>query len=53
MPGRVLLVEDSATNRLLIRMRLAAAYYEVIEAETGEEGLTSAAEARPTSCCST
>lgn len=39
MPGRVLVVEDSATNRMLIRLRLAAAYYEVIEAADGERAL--------------
>lgn len=39
MPGRVLVVEDSATNRKLIRLRLSAAYYDVIEARNGEEAL--------------
>ncbi|HET7410314.1 MAG TPA: PleD family two-component system response regulator [Paracoccaceae bacterium] len=39
MPGRVLVVDDSATNRMLIRARLSAEYYEVIEAGDGEQAL--------------
>jgi two-component system cell cycle response regulator len=47
MPGRVLVVDDSATNRMLIRLRLNAAYYEVIEARDGEEALALAASDPP------
>lgn len=47
MPGCVLVVEDSTTNRLLIRARLKAAYYQVIEAECGERALELAAAERP------
>ena len=39
MPGRVLIVEDSGTNRLILRARLAQSYYDVIEAENGEQAL--------------
>ena len=39
MPGRVLVVEDSANSRKLIRLRLSAAYYDVIEASDGAEAL--------------
>lgn len=39
MPGRILVVEDSATNRLILRTRLVQSYYDVIEAESGEEAL--------------
>ena len=47
MPGRVLMVEDSATNRKLIRLRLSAAYYDVIEATNGEEALELARSEHP------
>lgn len=39
MPGRVLVVEDSAIDRAMIRARLSAEYYEVIEVESGEQAL--------------
>lgn len=47
MPGRVLIVEDSATNRLLLRSRLNQAYYDVVEAENGEQALELMSTERP------
>lgn len=47
MPGRVLIVDDSATNRRLMRARLGAAYYEVIEAGDGKQALALATEDPP------
>ena len=35
MPGRILLVEDSGANRLILRSRLNQEYYDVVEAEDG------------------
>src|SRR5690606_21205165 len=43
MPARVLVVDDSATYRMLIRARLCAEYYEVTEAGDGEQALELAA----------
>ncbi|MEM9140840.1 MAG: response regulator, partial [Pseudomonadota bacterium] len=39
MPGRILIVEDTPTNRLILRSRLMQAYYDVIEAENGYQAL--------------
>lgn len=47
MPGRVLIVEDSATNRLILRTRLSQSYYDVIEAEHGEQAIELAASEYP------
>ena len=46
-PGRVLVVEDNDRNRKLVRTVLEHAGYDVVEAETGEEGVTAAAETGP------
>src|SRR5690625_3376830 len=47
MPGRVLVVEDSAIDRAMIRARLSAEYYEVIEAGSGEQALALAGDDPP------
>jgi two-component system cell cycle response regulator DivK len=47
MPKRILLVEDNAKNRLLIRDILNYYGYEVIEAEDGAKGLKLAREQLP------
>ena len=47
MPGRVLIVEDSGTNRLILRTRLAQSYYDVIEAEDGERAIELAVGSNP------
>jgi two-component system, cell cycle response regulator len=45
--ARVLIVDDTETIRLLLRMRLANAYYHVIEAATGEEAIRLASTESP------
>jgi two-component system cell cycle response regulator len=47
MPGRVLIVDDVATNRLLLKNRLSNAYYDVIEAADGLETLDKARSMEP------
>ncbi|MFK7944659.1 MAG: PleD family two-component system response regulator [Paracoccaceae bacterium] len=47
MPGRVLIVEDSGTNRMILRARLNKAYYDVVEAEDGETALELAISEKP------
>ncbi|WP_308916769.1 diguanylate cyclase [Jannaschia sp. LMIT008] len=39
MAGRILIVDDVATNRILMKVKLAAARYDVILASSGEEAL--------------
>jgi len=39
MPGRILIVDDLPSNRMLVRAKLAAAYYDVIEAPDGETAI--------------
>lgn len=47
MPGRVLIVDDVATNRLVLQNRLSRAYYDVIDAENGLEALDKAKSMEP------
>ncbi len=47
MGRRVLVVEDTADNRQIIRDLLGAAGYELLEATDGAEGLASAAANKP------
>jgi two-component system, cell cycle response regulator DivK len=44
---RILVVEDNPLNRKLVREVLSFAGYDVIEAQTGEEGLRAAQQAPP------
>lgn len=39
MSGRVLIVDDTATNRIALKARLSRAFYEVSQAENGEAAL--------------
>lgn len=39
MPGRVLIVEPVSTNRIVLRARLSAAFFDVLQAATGHEAL--------------
>lgn len=45
--GRVLVVEDNGRNRKLVRAVLEHAGFEVVEAETGEQGVALATVANP------
>ncbi len=47
MTNRVLVVEDQYDNRRILRDLLTSAGYEMIEAITGEEGVTTAEQQRP------
>jgi two-component system cell cycle response regulator DivK len=47
MSKRILVVEDQEDNRQIIRDLLSATDYEVMEAESGEQGLESVAKQRP------
>jgi two-component system cell cycle response regulator len=47
MNGRILIVDDIATNRILYRSRLAAAFYEPLMAASGAECLAMAAAQQP------
>jgi two-component system cell cycle response regulator len=47
MNGRILIVDDVATNRVVYRARLAASFYEPLLAADGAACLASAREARP------
>lgn len=47
MPGSILIVDDVATNRMVARAKLAASYYDVLEAESGEEALALAEREQP------
>jgi two-component system, cell cycle response regulator len=39
MPGRILIVDDIPTNRILLRVRLSAAFYDVTQAASAAEAL--------------
>jgi two-component system cell cycle response regulator len=47
MAGRVLIVDDQATARLSLRVRLSAARYDVATATSGDEAIAAAAEGPP------
>lgn len=47
MPGTILIVDDVATNRMIARAKLAARYYDVIEAGSGDEALALAEREQP------
>lgn len=47
MSGRVLVVDDVATNRLLLRAKLNSAYYDVVVAESGAKALEIARREQP------
>ena len=51
MSKRILVVEDQADTRRIIRDMLAPTDYEVAEAENGEEALAAIAKQRPDLIC--
>ena len=51
-PPLILAVDDTTENLEILRMRLEAQGYEVVEAFDGEEGLAKARETKPDLVCS-
>jgi two-component system cell cycle response regulator len=47
MPGRILVVDDVATNRMVARAKLTASYFDVIEAENGDQAVEIAKREQP------
>lgn len=47
MPGRVLIIDPIATNRILLKVRLAASNYSVLQASSLAEGVSLAGSALP------
>ncbi len=47
MAGKILIVDDVATNRIMLKVKLSGACYETIQAATGEAGLGLARGERP------
>ncbi|MBM7069323.1 diguanylate cyclase [Actibacterium sp. 188UL27-1] len=47
MAGRVLIVEQVATNRIILKVKLASACYDVLQASTGAEALEIARSEKP------
>jgi two-component system cell cycle response regulator len=47
MPGRILVVDDVATNRMIVQAKLAASYFDVIEAECGKQAIELAVSEQP------
>ncbi|MFQ5439363.1 MAG: PleD family two-component system response regulator [Paracoccaceae bacterium] len=47
MSGRILVVDDVATNRMVLQARLSAAYFDVLQAETGLEAIEVAMKKQP------
>lgn len=47
MSGKILIVDELATNRIVLTVKLSAAYYEVLQAKSGAEALAIAAKESP------
>ncbi|MGB3313753.1 MAG: diguanylate cyclase [Albidovulum sp.] len=47
MGGKILIVDDVATNRIVLKVKLAAAFYETVQASNGTEALNFARQLRP------
>ncbi|APX88900.1 hypothetical protein BV394_03450 [Brevirhabdus pacifica] len=47
MTGRILIVDDISTNRIVLKVKLAASYYEVLQARNGQEALRIARAEQP------
>lgn len=47
MAGKILIVDDVATNRIVLKVKLASAYYHTLQAATGTDALRIAREAQP------
>ncbi|MCB2132868.1 MAG: response regulator, partial [Rhodobacteraceae bacterium] len=47
MTERILIVDDIATNRIVLKVKLASAFYDTLQAATGAEAIAIARQARP------
>lgn len=47
MPGKILIIDDIATNRIVLKVRLATACYQVTQAVDASEGIEAARQTRP------
>lgn len=47
MSGTIMIVDPLVTNRIVLKVKLSAAFYTVTQAESGTEAVTMAARARP------
>ncbi len=47
MAGRILIADDVATNRIVLKVKLASAFYEVVQADSGRAALDLAVQERP------
>ncbi len=47
MAGKILIVDDVATNRIVLKVKLASAYYETVQASSGADALRITRDLRP------
>ena len=47
MAGRILIVDDLVTNRIILKVKLNAACHEVLQAANGQEAIDAYAQTRP------
>jgi len=47
MTGKILIADALATNRIVLKVKLSAAFYRVVQATSGQEALAAAARERP------
>lgn len=47
MSGRILIIDDIATNRIVLKVKLASAQYQVLQADSGQTGLSLAIDMQP------
>ena len=47
MAGKILIVDDVATNRIVLKVKLASAAYETVQASNGTDALRTARATRP------
>lgn len=47
MPGKVLIIDDLATNRIILKVKLTAAYYEVLQAASVDDACALLTDWRP------
>ncbi|MBC7179398.1 MAG: diguanylate cyclase response regulator, partial [Roseovarius sp.] len=47
MSGKILIVDDLATNRIVLKVKLCHAHYEVVQAASAKEALRLVAVERP------